>query len=91
MSWSLVDVLRGRAHWGELPWQVWLHLATVMPAMALTPVILNRPRGDRRHRMLGYVWVTLLAVTALVSFAIRFNTPGRLSWIHLLSVFTLEP
>ena len=44
-----------------MPWQVWAHLLTIMPAMALTPVMLTRPRGDTRHRVLGYVWVSLLA------------------------------
>lgn len=86
---TLVAVARGRADWSLLTVSVWLHLGTVALALALTPAILLRRRGDRLHRALGWAWSLTLIVTALVSFAIRFNTPGRLSWIHLLSVTTL--
>jgi uncharacterized membrane protein len=82
-------VMRGHAHWAELPWTVWVHLATVMPAMALTPLILTARKGDRRHRALGYVWVLLLATTALVSFDIRLSDRGGWSWVHLVSAWTL--
>jgi uncharacterized membrane protein len=82
-------LLRGRAEWGQLPVAVWLHLCSIGAALALTPVLLLRRRGDRLHRTLGWTWAVLMGGAALVSFGIRFNTPGRLSWIHLLSVLTL--
>jgi len=31
----------------------------------------------------------MMFATALISFGVRFNTPGQLSWIHLLSVLTV--
>jgi uncharacterized membrane protein len=51
--------------------------------------MLLRRRGDRIHRRLGWAWVALMLTTALISFNIRFNTPGQPSWIHLLTVLTL--
>jgi uncharacterized membrane protein len=95
---ALMALWRGRADWGQVPVLVWLHLATVLAATVLTPVMLLRRKGTRRHRQLGYVWVTAMAGTALVS--LFFNTgsrsPGQLgvltgdiSPIHALSVFVL--
>jgi uncharacterized membrane protein len=82
-------LLRGSAHWGALPWQVWVHLATMMIALALTPKILWNRRGDRRHRQLGYVWVGSLAITALISLDIRLSHNGGFSLVHILSFWTL--
>ena len=48
-----------------------------------------RRRGDRLHRILGWIWVAAMFTTALVSFGIRLAIPGQLSWIHILSAATL--
>ena len=85
----IVALIRGRAEWGLIPWQVWPHLATIVLAVGLTPVMLLRRRGDRRHRMLGWVWVSAMVLTALLSFNLRVVNPGGFSFIHLLSVWTL--
>ena len=85
----IVALVRGAGALGQVPGQVWLHLATVLVALALTPVMLWRRRGDRVHRWLGRVWVAAMAATALASFAVRVIRPGHFSPIHLLSVFTL--
>ena len=82
-------LLRGSAHWGEIGWQVWAHIATIAIALALTPVNLWSRRGDKRHRLIGYIWVAALAFTALLSFDIRLVNQGHFSVIHLLSIFTL--
>lgn len=89
LGFVLVALGRGAAHWGQLPWTLWLHLATMMVTLALTPAILWMRRATRLHRQLGYVWVTSLAVTAIDSFAIRMTNHGGLSSIHILSVVTL--
>ncbi len=60
-----------------------------MLALALTPVMLLRPRGDRRHRLLGYVWVGAMMATALISFTVRNANDGGFSFIHILSLYTL--
>lgn len=82
-------ILRGRGHWGEIPAVVWLHLVTVIAALALTPVMLWRRRGDARHRLLGYVWVGAMALTAIDSLFVHMINRGGFSVIHLLSLFTL--
>jgi uncharacterized membrane protein len=81
-------LLRGRSEWGQVPTLVWPHIATILIAVILTPVMLLRRRGDWWHRRLGWVWVTALAATAAVSFGIRGLNSGSLSLIHILSAWT---
>jgi hypothetical protein len=50
-------VIKGHAHWAEIPVLIWPHLLTIAVAVALTPVILLRRCGTRAHRKLGWVWV----------------------------------
>lgn len=70
-----------------------LHLATVVPALLLGPVVLLRRKGDSAHRLLGRVWACLMLATALSSAFIR--TPGAgiagtgFSFIHAFTVWTL--
>ena len=80
---------KGRAEWPRVPAVVWPHLLTIAIALALTPVMLLRRRGDRRHRALGMIWVAAMVLTAASSFFIRTIGGGGFSWIHLLSVWTL--
>lgn len=80
-------LLKGRAEWDRVPGEVWPHLVTIVIALALTPVMLLRPRGDRRHRLLGTIWVVAMITTALLSFGIRSS--GSFSIIHLLSLWVL--
>lgn len=80
---------RGRTEWARIPVEVWPHLATVVVALALTPVMMFARRGDRRHRLLGRVWVVTMVLTALLSFRVRLIDGGGFSWIHLLSAWVL--
>lgn len=82
-------LVRGRADWALVPIAVWAHLATIMIALALTPPMLLRRRGDRPHRVMGTIWVVALIATALISFAIRLTNPGGFSVIHIISAWTL--
>lgn len=50
---------------------------------------LRRQRGDRLHRRLGRAWFVAMYWVTLSSFGIQELTPGRYSWIHGLSAFTL--
>ncbi|PTW48709.1 putative membrane protein [Sphingomonas faeni] len=84
----LTALIRGRPHWPEVPTIVWFHLATILVALAFTPIMLLRKRGDRPHRALGTIWVVAMLATALASFGIRTST-GGFGIIHLLSIFTL--
>lgn len=84
-----IAVWKGRPQWEMLPWQLWLHLATLAIALALTPVMMLRRRGDNRHRLLGWIWAACMFVTALISLDIRMVNDGGFSLIHILSVITL--
>ena len=47
-------------------------------------------KGARVHRIIGYIWVALMAIVALSSFFIHeIRLVGAFSPIHLLSIFTL--
>jgi uncharacterized membrane protein len=85
----LVALLRGHARWGAVPWPVWAHLATILPALALTPVMLLRARGDRLHRLLGKIWVAAMFLTALISLEVRLSNHGGFSFIHILSAYVI--
>lgn len=85
----LIALFKGRDEWEQIPATVWFHIATIATALVLTPVMLNRRRGDPLHRQLGWVWVVAMFLTALVTFNIRSINRGGFSLIHLLSAWTL--
>lgn len=85
----LAALLRGMPYWSRVPLLVWAHLATILPALALTPVMLLRPRGDALHRLLGKVWVAAMFLTAVISFGVRLSRNGSLSFIHLISAYVI--
>lgn len=74
----------------DAPLAIQIHIISALVALGLGPVVLWRRKGDRLHRILGYVWVTEMAVTALSSFFIvEHPVIGPFSPIHLLSAWTL--
>ncbi|NJM50447.1 MAG: hypothetical protein HC843_05790 [Sphingomonadales bacterium] len=86
---ALTALGRGLDEWHLLPWQVWTHLGTILTALAITPVMMLRKRGDDLHRLLGWIWSAAMFATALISFDIRLIAKGEFSFIHLLSLLTL--
>lgn len=64
------------------------HAAMAGAALLVGGTVLARRKGTASHRVLGWVWVVLMAAVASISFAIRYN---GFSWIHGLSVYTLLP
>lgn len=85
----LIALWRGQPYWQRIPVNLWLHLASMITALALTPVMLLRRRGDQPHRLLGRVWVAAMIMTALVSLTIRQTNHGGFSIIHILSAWVL--
>lgn len=85
----LVAIARGRLYWFVIPPIVWGHLLTIMVALALTPTMLLRRRGDALHRALGKTWVAAMFLTAAVSFFVRLGNRGGFSWIHILSTYVV--
>jgi len=93
-----VAVARGHADWSRIPPILWVHLATMAVALALTPVMLTRRKGTRNHRRLGYLWVAAMLGSAVVSLFFNARIDGARNWgvfsgdvspIHLLSVFVI--
>jgi uncharacterized membrane protein len=82
-------LVRGSSDWSRVPTIVWAHVLTIAVALALTPVMLLRKRGDYAHRVTGWVWVSSMMLTALLSFWVRGLNGASLSWIHILSALTL--
>lgn len=66
-----------------------VHLATVLAALPLGIMQVIFPKGTRLHRVIGHIWIGLMMVTALASFAIHSINPNGLSPIHIFSVMTL--
>ncbi len=85
----LAAIWKGREKWGDIPAMVWPHLLTITVAVAMTPVMLLRPRGTQNHRQLGWIWVTAMFMSAFLSLFLRTGTGGGFSVIHALSVFTM--
>lgn len=73
----------------ELTFPIAIHLAAVLPAVAVGLAQLMLPKGTRSHRALGWAWVAAMAVAALSSFWIFGISNDGFSVIHLLSVFVL--
>lgn len=84
-----VAVVRGASEWHYIGPTIWVHMATVMLAVVLTPAVLLMPRGTRVHRAVGAVWMVAMLVTAIVSLFVRTLRPGHLSPIHFFSFLTL--
>jgi uncharacterized membrane protein len=89
LGFIVAALVKGMPDWPQIPGVIWLHLATIMLALALTPVLLWRPRGTLAHRQLGYLWSGAMFLTALDSLFVTTSRPGHFSPIHLLSVATL--
>jgi len=66
------------------------HAAAALAAFASGALQFLLPKGTRRHRVLGAVWVALmLGVAGSSLFIHELRLWGRWSPIHLLSLYTL--
>lgn len=74
-----------------LPPVVQAHLTFALTSLLLGAVMLLRRKGDVRHKIIGRLWVALMAATALTSFFIH-SMPmiGPFGPIHILSVIVLS-
>jgi uncharacterized membrane protein len=72
----------------QAPLAIQIHLATVLPAFAIgTWQILVSKKGARLHRGFGFVYLSLMTVTAVAAFFIR-GPDGSMSLIHLFIPLT---
>ena len=67
-----------------------IHLAAVVPAVAIGVVQLASKKGTRPHKVLGWIWVVSMLIATLSSFWIMELRKGAgFSVIHLLSIWVL--
>jgi len=66
-----------------------IHLATALAALLLGGVLMAVRKGRTFHRVAGWVWVSLVSVTAGVTLFITSLNDGRWSLIHLFTAWTL--
>lgn len=75
------------------PWPIKLHLATVLPAFAIGAyLIVASAKGAPLHRALGYLYLTLMTITAGTTLFIHEVNPGGfmgLSFVHLFIPLTI--
>ena len=71
------------------PVAIRLHLAAVLIALLIGIVLLIGVKGRLMHRTLGWTWVTAMMTGAVSSLFIRVINHGSLSFIHLLSGWTI--
>lgn len=64
---------------------VHIHLAATILALALGIAMLARRKGTGSHRLLGWMWVSLMLTAAVSSFWVT-GADGAYSAIHILSV-----
>ena len=77
------------------PFAVQLHVFTVVPAFFLgTWLIFFSRKGARRHRAIGYVYLTLMTVTAIAALFIHeipaIDIVYGFGPIHIFSLVTLS-
>ncbi|MGF1659389.1 MAG: DUF2306 domain-containing protein [Rubrimonas sp.] len=72
------------------PLVVVLHTLAAVAALVFGAAQLLGPKGAATHRMLGWLWVGLMAATAISSLWIsRAPVVAGFGWIHLLSILSL--
>lgn len=74
-------------------WHVQMHTLAAVFALVVGALQFFLPKGTRRHRSVGWVWVLLMAVVAISSFFIHsMRWVGPFGPIHLLAgLFTFAP
>jgi len=71
-------------------WLVIVHALAAILAIVLGGIQLWIKKGTPVHRLLGRLWVSIMAVVAMSSFGIhQFQMFGPFSLIHLLSLLVL--
>lgn len=71
------------------PVVIQLHILAALGMVALGGVLFSLRKGDRLHRMMGWIWTVLMTITAGSSLFIVGINGDVWSFIHLLSGWTL--
>lgn len=71
-------------------WVIVIHAIAALAAIVLGGLQFSLRKGTLTHRVLGRIWVAIMALVALSSFGINeFRMIGPFSVIHLLSLLVL--
>ncbi len=74
----------------ESGWVIQLHAGTAVAGVILGAMQFAMKKGTTVHRTIGWIWMTLIGVTAFGSFFINeIRMLGPFSPIHILSAVTL--
>lgn len=66
-----------------------IHLATALAALVLGGVLMTQRKGRTFHRIAGWVWVSLVSITAGATLFITSLNHGHWSLLHLFTGWTL--
>jgi uncharacterized membrane protein len=77
------------ALFASLPLVIKVHLVAALCALALGAVLMSLRKGRAFHRVAGWAWVSLVAVTAGSTLFITSLNHGRWSLLHLFTGWTL--
>jgi uncharacterized membrane protein len=77
------------ALWAELSLPIKIHLATALTALVLGGVLMAVRKGRTFHRVAGWVWVSLVSVTAGATLFITSLNHGSWSFLHIFTAWTL--
>lgn len=72
-----------------LPPQLKLHIVAAVSAFVIGSIIMLQPKGSGFHKTFGWAWVIAMGVTAISSFFITGLNGNNLSFIHLISGWTV--
>jgi uncharacterized membrane protein len=77
------------ALWAGLSLPIKIHLVAALGALVLGGVLMTRRKGRAFHRVAGWVWVSLVSVTAGATLFITSLNHGHWSILHLFTAWTL--
>lgn len=77
------------ALWAQLSTPIKIHLATALAGLGLGAVLMAVRKGRLFHRIAGWVWVSLVAVTAGATLFITELNRGSWSLLHLITGWVL--
>jgi uncharacterized membrane protein len=75
--------------WDKLGLPIQIHLVTALSALGLGAVLMFMRKGRTFHRVAGWVWVSLVSVTAGATLFITSLNHGSWSLLHLFTAWTL--
>jgi uncharacterized membrane protein len=95
--WGPVARMAASAHlhlpdlavWESLSTPIKTHLLAAVGALALGAILMTARKGRTFHRTAGWVWVSLVSVTAGATLFIKSLNHGSWSLLHLFTAWTL--